>query len=130
MRVKLFKFHFICLCRAIPSLKTTQEEGQSSGKDDHDEPCRLPFPLYLDGVHNYNRLYSPLRPFSTRWNFVRGATFSVRLKKFNCFQLCCCTLLTENDAPCAKFRLVKNRLYGASVLYVLIFERKKNRNNW
>ena len=130
MRVKLFKFHFICLHRAIPSLKTTQEEGQSSGKEDRDEPCRLPFPLYLDGVHNYNRLYSPLSLFFTKRNFARVATFSVGLKKLNCFQRCCCTILAENDAPCAKFRLVENKLYGASVLHVLIFERKKNRSNW
>ena len=32
------------------------------------------------------------------------------LKKYNCFQLCCCTILAENVAPRAKFRLVENRL--------------------
>ena len=52
-----------------------------------------------------------LRPFSTRRNFARGATFSVRLiKKLNCFQLCYCTILAESVAPRAKFRLVENRL--------------------
>ena len=48
--------------------------------------------------------------FSTRRNFARGATFSVRLKKLNCFRLCYCTILAENDAPRAKFLLVQNRL--------------------
>ena len=28
---------------------------------------------------------------------MRGATFSVRLKKFYCSQICCCTILAEND---------------------------------
>ena len=50
------------------------------------------------------------RPFSNRRKFARGATFSVRLIKLNCFQLCCCTISAENDAPRAKFRLVENSL--------------------
>ena len=65
-------------------------------------------------------------------NLARGATFCVRLKELNWFQplsytipelyevnsvgqwfqLCSCTILAENDAPRAKFRLVENRRYS------------------
>ena len=47
--------------------------------------------LPAEPIRTQNELY--------RRNFARGATFFVRLiKKLNCFQLCCCTILAENVA--------------------------------
>ena len=60
---------------------------------------------------SFKHVDPPLRTFSTRWNFACKATFSVRLKKLNCFQLYCCAILAEDDVLRAKFRLVENRLY-------------------
>ena len=40
----------------------------------------------------------------------------MRQKKLNCFQLCGCTILAENNAPRAKFRLVENRFKQIQII--------------
>ena len=52
--------------------------------------------------------FNCLRPFSTRRNFARGAIFCVRLKSWTAFNR---TILAKNDTPRAKFLPVENKLY-------------------
>ena len=65
--------------------------------------------------------------FSILVLFARGATFCMRLKKLNCFQLCGCTILAENDAPRRKIppsgrqALAESKMAGIGHLKIWCF---------